>query len=104
MLVFTYSITVKKKKKKTVNGKKTVFYGHNNTLRFTRGGGGVKPNYSFCKIKAYACKIFIIFRKFIYEISRDTKSVLSAFHFPGRFFELLLHFYQCALTHIVLII
>lgn len=40
MLVFTYSITVKKKKKKTVNGKKAVFYGHNNTFRFTRGGGG----------------------------------------------------------------
>lgn len=94
MLVFTYSITVKKKKKKTVNGKKAVFYGHNNTLRFTRGGGGnVKPNYSFCKIKAYACKTFIFFRKFIYEISRDTKIVLSAFHFPGRFFELLLHIF-----------
>lgn len=39
MLVFTYSITVKKKKKKTVNGKKAVFYGHNKTFRFTRGGG-----------------------------------------------------------------
>lgn len=93
MLVFTYSITVKKKKKKTVNGKKALIFTDITVHLDSQGGGDVKPNYSFCKIIAYACKTFIIFRKFISEISRDTKIVLSAFHFPGRFFKLLLHMF-----------
>lgn len=79
---FTYSITVKKKKKKTVNGKKAVFYGHNNTFRFTRGGGVLNLTILFVKSKHMLAK-HLLFSESLYMKSAEIQRSFSL-HFIFR--------------------
>lgn len=78
MLVFTYSITVKKKKKKTVNGKKTVFYGH----KIHKGGGGLNLTNLFVKSKHMLAK-HLLFSESLYMKSAEIQRAFSL-HFIFR--------------------
>lgn len=82
MLVFTYSITVKKKKKKTVNGKKALFFTDITKHLDSQGGGMLNLTILFVKSKHMLAK-HLLFSESLYMKSAEIQRSFSL-HFIFR--------------------